>query len=206
MDHDPVDTDQRFRKHNVIASFDEMDAAKQAIDSLNEAGIKPDAISFLARGTEERLSPEERRTEEEAAHGATAAIPPEEMRSEDADSAADVAKSIAAGSVLGSTAGAVAGFIAGAIAFGIPGVGPAVGSAVWAATVGGAVAGATGGGVVGGFWKMRYRDEFTEGRVLVGVHADDEDTVTKGEATLKGHSPRAIDRFDESGQLLGTRD
>lgn len=195
-------TEQSFEKHNVIASFADAQTARDAIDSLKNAGIDEKYISFLARGTEETFTPSERRDEEEAASHAGHDVPPDRMRKEDAEMVAEVGGGIAKGSAIGGTAGAAIGFIAGAIAFGIPGIGPAVGAGIWAATAGAATAGATGGAVVGGFWKMRYRDELSGGRVLVGVHSGDAAAVEKAIDELRKHGPQELDRFDEHGELV----
>ncbi len=195
-------TEQSFEKHNVIASFADPQTARDAIDSLKDAGIDEKYISFLARGTEETFTPSERQDEEEAASHAGHDIPPDRMRQEDAETVSEVGGGVAKGSAIGGTAGATLGFIAGAIAFGIPGIGPAVGAGIWGATAGAAAAGATGGAVIGGFWKMRYRDELSEGRVLVGVHSGDEAAVEKAIDELRKHGPQELDRFDEHGELV----
>ncbi len=111
---------------------------------------------------------------------------------------------IAAGAALGGGIG----FLAGLAAFAIPGVGPVLGTGVWAATAGGAVAGGATGGVVGGVsgvnvgdaWELTYQN-VREGRVTVGVHADDRAVVDRAAGVLEKAGATGIRRFDAEGRI-----
>jgi hypothetical protein len=176
--------------YNVVATFPDMEAARAAVSALERHGIDGANISLLGRRAEQAA--------EEA-----------DTRGRDAAAAGHVARRVAAGAAAGSAAGGVTGFLAGLAAFAIPGVGPVVGAGVLAATIGGAVGGAAVGGVVGaesamdmsGAWELTY-ESVRAGRVLVGVHGDDEDVVDRGEEALTGHRPLSLDRFDAAGRRV----
>jgi hypothetical protein len=182
-------TTDTLATHNVVATYYEPDHAQKAMVALQERGIPLGRISFLAREAERA-----------AARGETMAEPGDSP---------DVAKTAAGGAAAGAAGGGAAGFVAGAIAFGIPGIGPAVGTGIWAATLGGAAAGAAAGGVAGGIarmWHERYEDAVREGRLVVGVHSDDEIEVARAAEVLVAHDPDRVDRYDSEGRMISSRD
>ena len=175
--------------YNVVATYYAPEHAQKAMVALQERGIPLEKISFLAREAERA-----------AARGETMGEPGDSP---------DVAKGAAGGAAAGAAGGGAVGFVAGAIAFGIPGIGPAVGTGIWAATFGGAAAGAAAGGVAGGItrmWNERYEDAVREGRLVVGVHSDDEVEAAKAAEVLVAHDPDRVDRYDSDGRMISSRD
>ncbi|HEX9313589.1 MAG TPA: hypothetical protein VGA30_12315 [Actinomycetota bacterium] len=178
-----------FARHNVVASFPDMDAARGAIGALEAAGIESSLVSLLGPRAEE-------------AAGET------DTRERDLKITEHVGKRVAAGAAAGSALGAGAGFLAGLAAFAIPGVGPVIGTGVWAATIGGAVAGGGVGGMVGGVssvdvsdaWELTY-EGVRAGRVMVGVHSDDPDVVDRAAQALEKAGGADNRRFDAGGRL-----
>lgn len=179
-----------FSEHNVLATFATMPEAASAVDALERSGVDGTAISLLGRPVEEAA---------------------EETDTSDRDAAIAnrVTKRTAAGAAAGTAAGGLTGFLVGLAAFAIPGVGPVIGTGVWAATAAGAVAGGAVGGVVGGVssvdmteaWELT-QEGVRSGRVVVGVHADDAETIEGAAETLRGRDPERVDRFDRSGRRL----
>ena len=180
---------QGFAEHNVTAAFSDMDEARKGLDALEAAGIESSRISLLGPAAEE---------------AATEA----DTRSRDLEATKDVGKKVAAGAAAGSAVGGAAGFLAGLAAFAIPGVGPVLGAGVWAATIGGAVAGGSVGGVVAGVgsidvseaWELTYQS-VRAGRVVVGVHSDDQEEVGRGAEALEKLEPLSMHRFGREGRV-----
>jgi hypothetical protein len=166
-----------------------MEEARAALDALEAAGIESSEISLLGPRAEE-------------------AAQDSDTRSRDLEATKDVGKKVAAGAAAGSAVGGTAGFLAGLAAFAIPGVGPVIGAGVWAATIGGAVAGGSVGGVVAGVrsidvseaWELTYQT-VREGRVVVGVHSDDEDEARKATEAFQKLEPLSVQRFGPEGRL-----
>jgi hypothetical protein len=181
---------RRFARHNVVATYLEVESADRAVRSLERKGVDPNRISLLGR--EDRL-----------------AVYQAEEESESTELPEGVAKGVATTGAAGTAAGGIAGFIAGAAAFGIPGIGPAVGAGIWAATASGAVAGAVAGGVMGGIrgtWAARYEDAVREGRVLVGVHSEDAEEIRAAEEIMRQEGAERTDVFDSEGRLTSSSD
>src|ERR687887_814172 len=182
------DTGLAFAPHNVIAVFPGMEEARKAIDALERGGIESAEISLLGPAAEEA-----------AEHTDT--------RDRDAGVADRVGTRAVVGAAAGGATGGLAGFLAGLAAFAIPGVGPVVGAGVWAATIGGVVAGGSVGGVIGGYsavdmneaYELTY-ESVRAGRVLVGVHSEDQGNVDKGEGILRKLDPLSVDHFDARGR------
>jgi len=125
-----------------------------------------------------------------------------DTRARDLEVTGELAKKAA---VAGS-AGTVLGGIVGAAAFALPGLGPVIGSGIWAAVAGGAVAGGAVGGMVGAVaaaelgpeWEVSYGDPLREGRVLVAVHAQNDEEAS--EAAKIGRAHRRILMADDNVQ------
>src|SRR5258708_3617200 len=95
----------RLAKHNVIAAFPDLDAAREPPEKPRSEGFSDDGCSL--------------RTQD--------AIPAEaDDLEEPRNLGANMAGGVAKGGLAGLGVGGAAGFIAGALAFGIPGIGPAV--------------------------------------------------------------------------------
>jgi hypothetical protein len=177
----------RLTEHNVVGTFPDLDAARETIKQLNEVGIDADNISMLGKQVEEVTSDPD-------------------TRLRDMESTADIAtKSVKAGGI-----GAVVGGIAGAAAFVIPGVGPVIGTGIWAALAGGAIAGTVVGGMVGAIdatelgpeWEVTYGEPLQEGKVLVAVHARDDEEAEEAAKALEKQGASRVDHLDESGRPL----
>jgi len=109
----------------VAGLFDDDDAARQAIEDLEVAGIPHDSISMVANNADSRWSSASIQSVEGGHRGT------------------------ATGASIGAILGAGAGLLAGLGMVAIPGLGPVVAAGWLAATVTGAVAGAAAGGIVG---------------------------------------------------------
>ncbi|MBV8980760.1 MAG: hypothetical protein JO086_07655 [Acidimicrobiia bacterium] len=177
---------EKLSPYNVVATYPDMGAARQAFNALEAAGVDGDDMSLLGPQADE-----------------AAAVA--DTRERDAHLVGDVTKQAARGGAIGSVAGAVAG----GVAFAIPGVGPAIGVGIWAATLGGAVAGGAVGGVAGGVssidqsedWELTY-EEVAQGKVLVATHAADATEADRYEGILREAGPEKVQRFDEQGKRI----
>jgi hypothetical protein len=174
-------------EHNVVATFPDMEAARNAVEALTRAGIPNEDISLLGRQVEEeRHDPD--------------------TRIRDLEATTEVAKRAGAG----VAAGGVLGGLAGLAAFAIPGVGPVVGMGVLAAVAGGSVAGASVGGMVGGVagisleddWDLTFNDSVRSGKVLIAVHGADRADVEKAAKELEAQGPEKLDWIDAEGHRV----
>jgi hypothetical protein len=184
---DPTQPD--FAPHNVLATFADMDTVRDVIAALEHRGVDGNKISLLGRRAEDAAEQTTRETGES-----------------DAEMSADAGRSAGIGAAAGAGVGGAVGFLAGAAAFGIPGVGPAIGAGIWATTLGGAAFGTGVGLLQGGIagvkeseaWKLTY-DSVREGKVVLGVHAEDEDLIATAEDVLRDHGGAGVSRFDVDG-------
>lgn len=91
------------------------------------------------------------------------------------------------GASTGGVIGGALGWIAGIGALAIPGAGPFIAAGPIMAALSGAAMGATVGGIAGGLIGMgipeieakRYEGKIKEGNILISVHADDSDAVSR---------------------------
>ena len=182
---------EQLAPYNAVATFPDMESAREVIAALEQAGIEGGDISLLGRAAQE------------------AAADPN-TQSRDAGPAKDVTTAAVTGAAVGTGAGAIAGLVGGALAFGIPGVGPVLGSAIWASVLGGAGVGSAIGGLVGGTaatqdspdWETTYNESVRSGRVLVGVHSDSRETVDRAAEILNAKQPAKLDLFDADRRPL----
>ena len=157
------------KKTAVFGIYPSAMAAERAVDSLVNAGFSNNAISVLlpdAQGTKDFAHEKHTKSPEGTATG------------------------VAAGGVVGGTLGLLAGI--GALA--IPGVGPFIA----AGPIMGALAGLGVGGAVGGlvgalvgmgipeYEAKRYEGHLKGGGVLLSVHCDTGDQITRAKALLTG--------------------
>ena len=175
----------RLTDHNVVGTFPDLDTAREVIDSLNQAGVDAGDISLLGRQVE-----------------AVTSDPDTRLR--DLESTAELGKKAArgggTGALLGGLATAVATFV-------IPGVGPVVGAGIWGAVAGGAIAGGVVGGMVGAIdatelgpeWEVTYGAPLQEGKVLVAVHARDEEMAEEAATLFEKHGAGSVDHLDAEG-------
>jgi hypothetical protein len=165
----------------VFGIFRDRRHVETGVDKLFEAGFRGEDISVLLPdnvGTKDFAHEKHTKAPEGAATGATT------------------------GGVVGGTLGLLAGI--GAIA--IPGVGPFIA----AGPIMGALAGIGTGGVVGGvigalvglgipeFEAKRYEGMIKEGRVLLSVHCDNSDWVTRAKDILRQAGAENISSTGES--------
>lgn len=177
----------RLTEHNVVGTFPDLDKARDVIEALNQSGIDADDVSMLGKQVEEVSSDPD-------------------TRLRDMESTADLAQKAASRGAVG----AVIGGIAGAAAFVIPGIGPMIGAGIWAAAGGGAIAGGVVGGMVGAIdatelgpeWEATYGAPLQEGKVIIAVHARDDDQAEKAVKVLEEHGAGGIDHLNENGKPL----
>lgn len=158
--------------HNVVAAFDGLESAREAVLALERAGVAADAVALLGARTD-----------------------PESNQIDDAPTEADLPVRIVSGAATGAVG---AGAIGALTALVIPGIGPVLAAGIWA--VAGATAGGVIGGVSGMGGSEAWRQTFTaieSGNVAVGVHSNDPEVVDLGHETLAGLDPLAINRFED---------
>jgi hypothetical protein len=155
-------------------------AADRCVDALLAAGFRNDDISVLGpdQATTRELATEKNtKAPEGAATGATT------------------------GGVIGGTIGLLAGI--GALA--IPGVGPLIAAGPIMGALAGLGAGAATGGIIGGlvgigipeYEAKRYEGRVKEGGILVSVHCDNSEWVTRAEQVLKGSGAEDVSSAGE---------
>ncbi|HWD99672.1 MAG TPA: general stress protein [Bryobacteraceae bacterium] len=152
----------------VFALFPTQSQAERAVDLLMASGFRSDDVSVLA--------PDKQSTKEFAAEKNTKT--PE-----------GTTTGVTAGGAIGGTLGLLAGI--GALA--IPGVGPFIAAGPIMGALAGLGVGATAGGIIGALVGMgmpeyeakRYEGRIKEGGVLLSVHCDDSDWVSKAKDLLK---------------------
>lgn len=155
--------------------------AEQSVDRLLSAGFANDDISVLLPDSE---------SSKEFAH------------KKDTKAPEGTTAGVTAGGVVGGTLGLLAGI--GALA--IPGVGPFIA----AGPIMGALAGLGVGGAVGGligalvgmgipeYEAKRYEGRIKEGGVLLSVHCDTSDEITKAKSLLRNTGAEEISSTGES--------
>jgi hypothetical protein len=172
---------------NVVATFSDLERANDAALNLSQAGIEANDISILGREQEQAASDPDTRLRDMEATG-------------------EVAKR--AGAAGG--AGAALGAVAGAAAFVIPGIGPVIGSGIWAGLLAGGVAGGVIGGMVGGIsglsleeFDLKYQGVLRDGKAMVAVAVNDEESAQRARELLEKESPEDIHMIDGSGERIG---
>ena len=194
-----------LRSFNVIAVFDDGDAARRLILDLERAGIDGRFISAveLTRGSE---SPGTVGASPDHEAGLDPEVQRHEAQDEDAAFVHDVGVEGAKGGVIGGVLGALGGT---AVALAIPGLGLAVGAGILGVAAGGAVAG-TGVGVFAGAvshtpashsWERALVD-FGHDELAVGIHTDDADVFEQGVALVDDAGARRVRRVGHDGELL----
>lgn len=113
----------------------------------------------------------------------------------------------ATGGATGGVLGGALGWLAGIGSLAIPGVGPFIAAGPIMAALGGAAVGAAVGGLTGGligmgipeFEAKRYEGKIREGRVLISVHADDSQWVSRAKKVLKDSGAEDVSSSGEAG-------
>jgi hypothetical protein len=160
---------------DVIATYGDLDLAREAMTALERKGVGSDAISL-----------EGRQAREAAAEHDTSR--------RDRHMAAQVGSRALIGGLVGAAIGAGIGLLVGWLAFGS--FGPVLGSAVAAAIGGGAV-----GGFIGGYgsqaqtdsWELTHEVE-PDGRVVVRVRSNDPAELDRAVEVLQGKRPISLER------------
>jgi len=174
----------KFADYNIIAAYENMGAAKKAIDALQLAGIEAAEYSLLGATVAESESHVDKAT----VHEGDAQITNDWLRR----------------AVIWGGVGAVAGAIVGAILPAIPGL-PLN---FWYWLIFGIIVGGTMGGFVGVMYRIDagpnadapYRP--TRNRhVLLGVISQDPKRVERAENILSHNNPLSLHRYDRRGQL-----
>lgn len=171
---------------SVFGIFKTTAAAADAVGRLREAGYRNTDISVLV---------------------------PENMGNKDLghEKASKAPEGAAAGGAGGAVLGGVLGWLAGIGALAIPGLGPFIA----AGPIMGALAGAGGGGVVGGlvgglagfgmpeYEAKRYEGRVRQGGVLMSVHCDDSEWVSRAENILKECGAEDVSSTGEASADFG---
>ncbi|MDX1665572.1 MAG: general stress protein [Candidatus Promineifilaceae bacterium] len=160
----------------VVALFDDLTDAYDAIEDLRDAGLAAEDVSLVARDVEERYAEELDTYDEDVADGA------------------------AAGAVGGGIVGGLLGFLVGLGAFAIPGVGPVIAAGPLASALVGAGIGAAAGGLLGALidWGVPeaeaeyYTEGVRRGGTLVAVRATDT-VADRARDILYRHNPVDIE-------------
>jgi len=153
-------------RRTIVGVFDDAPHAENALNALKSFGFRPDQVSVVARdqGSTQQL------TQDTGMGGEGAA----------------------AGAVTGGLLGGLAGFLVGISALVIPGIGPIVGSGILLATLAGAGIGAATGGLIGALAEhgvpeedaRGYQGHVEGGRILLTVHADDDEQAMRAHEIL----------------------
>jgi hypothetical protein len=178
--------DTTMKRKHYVGVFDERSDAELAARDLREKGFKDDEIGYAWRDDAGKTHQEGNKSAEMAASGAGTGV------------------------VLGGIIGAGAALL-------IPGIGPVVSGGLLATALAGAATGAVAGGVAGGITgalmglgipedeAKYYNDQFSEGRTLMTVRANDRyndasDIVRKRRGfdyETRGDRPMKGDRFEQ---------
>ncbi len=113
----------------------------------------------------------------------------------------------ATGAASGVVLGGALGWLVGIGALAIPGLGPFIAAGPIMAAMAGAGAGAVTGGVIGGLTGLgmpeyeakRYEGRIKDGGILLSVHCDDGDWVTKAKQILESTGAKDIASAGEAG-------
>lgn len=172
----------------VVAMYDDLDSARDAIDELVGAGFDRDGISLVATDTDEVYAREldEYDEGEQAAEGA------------------------AVGAVAGGAIGGLWAALAGLGALAIPGIGPIIAAGPIVAGLSGAAIGAVAGGLIGALigWGVPeaeaeyYAEGVRRGGTLVAVSTVDS-RVDDATRILKDHDPVDLDRRARTWREMG---
>jgi hypothetical protein len=167
---------------SVFAIVDSDDRARRIVEDLRTAGFSANDVSVLL--------PDKEGTRDFAHEQHTKA--PE---------------GAAAGAGTGGVLGGVLGWLAGIGTLAIPGVGPFIAAGPIMAALGGAAVGAAAGGLTGALVGMgipeyeakRYEGRIRGGNILISVHADDRDEVSRAKEIFERHGAEDIAYTGESG-------
>lgn len=143
----------------VIALYDDVEHARDAVNDLIDNGFERERVSIVANDARSQY-----------------------RDIEGAGAGKDMASDVGAGAGIGAVLGGIAGLVVGLGAFTIPGIGPLIAAGPLATTLAGLGVGAAAGGLVGALTNLGIPEEdaqtFAEGvrrgGTLVTVETDDE--------------------------------
>ena len=174
----------KFSDYNIIAAYEDMGAAKQAIDALQLAGIEGAEYSLL---------------------GATAAEAESKVDKESVQEAdAQLTNEFAWRGILWAGVGLAVGAAGGALLTAVPGW-PL---SIWYSIMLGAIVLGTAGGLVGVISRIDAGENVdapyrpvSNRHVLLGVISRDPNRVERAESVLNRSNPLSLHRYDRRGQL-----
>ena len=179
------------KKTAVFGIYSSREAAERAADALVNAGSSPADLSVLL---------------------------PENLgnRSIGTEKSTKAPEGAAAGGGTGAVLGGTLGLLAGIGALAIPGVGPLIAAGPIMATLAGLGVGGAVGGITGALVGMgipeyeakRYEGRVKEGGVLLSVHCDTSEEITRAKEVLKQTGAEDISSTGEEsvGAAAGSRD
>lgn len=171
----------------IVALYDELFDAYQAVQELIDSGIAPEDISVVAGDLDRRYS---------------RYLEHEDMRGPDMDDEAE-------GALAGGAIGSLAGLLLGLGALAIPGIGPVIAAGPLMAGLTGAIVGGLTGAIVG--WgvpetKARiYSEAVRRGSTLVAVRAP-ESMAGEVTAIINRHNPVDIEKRASKWRAAGWSD
>jgi hypothetical protein len=168
-------------KKSVFAIAKTRDQASAIVNDLKAAGFSENDVSVLFPDTS---------TTRDFAHEENTKAP----------------EGATTGGVAGIVVGGALGWLAGIGALAIPGLGPFIAAGPIMAALGGAGVGAAAGGIVGALVGMgmpeleakRYEGKIVSGNVLMSVHANDGDEVSRAKDLFKRDGAEDISYTGES--------
>lgn len=186
------DVDQtELREHNLIAVFRDLETTQEALEDLEQHGVREQHLSILGQPIDDV---ELDRTAQEPVGG-------------------EAGKSIVGGATAGGLAGGLLGALGTLAATAIPGVGIAAGAGALIGFLAGGGAGSTVGAIIGGEAGLRSDASWTQimdaiktGGVVLGVHHDDPGLIEDVAGRMRAHNPMAIYRVNSVGQVVGEGD
>lgn len=174
---EPTEQHTTGDRRTVLAVFDDTAAAIAALNSLRDAAFTADQISVIARdcATTREMADNSELVSEEAGKGA----------------------------IVGTLMGGLAGWLIGISALAIPGIGPVIGAGIIGTALAGAGIGAAAGGLIGALGAYGipeedargYEEEVRQGRVLLTVHAVDDEQAQQANAIFASAGGQRVQSY-----------
>jgi len=169
------------KKTSVFGLFSSSAAAERGVEALISAGFSNNAISVLMQDSQ---------STQDFAHEKHTKAP----------------EGVATGATTGGVVGGTLGLLAGMGMLAVPGVGPFLAAGPIIAALAGIGAGGTVGGLIGAlvglgipeYEAKRYEGHLKTGGVLLSVHCDTSDEITRAKHILTGTSATDISSTHEA--------
>jgi hypothetical protein len=207
--HDPYDdvfpaATNAAGDYNLVATFPDAAAARRAAGALLRRGVGEESMSLRDAGDAPGVDEARMRDELEGSLGGVATK--------------SMTIGALVGGILGGVAGVILGFIVGVLAFGSG----ATNVGMWTTVIVLAVAFSTAGAVAGGFVKPRSEPDAvdvpgspggaaaerqaapSDHFVALEIHVEDPRSFAEAEEALQEAGPLRVDRFTDSGRVVGT--